>query len=357
MINQHFLLAFILVLVSCGTSFSQAKPGTNELKRPLGLNEAIKRSLENNKQIEIARDSVRIAESELNQLKKRGGSTHGVEIAKLRIDIADARFRQVTIEQITKVQNAYWDLQHGIRVLSANQAGLNEARELLRNTEADIARARADPVVRERVQVQLSNLELAYVGAKETIIQSENLLKYLILLNKEDPLWDVSFVPTDDGRYGLDNSVPLPEALKAALENRVELQIIRIEEKINGLEQKFNKGEKTALAKSVLEAEQLKVRREDLELRIQVEVRNQSQKLQNASQRVLAARNARINAEMLNETEQRKFSTGESETSRILEMQNVLLNARLIELRAEMELTKAFVDLQQITATTLRASR
>src|SRR5688572_31799598 len=204
--------------------------GTDTL--PLSLNDAIKRALENNNDIEVARDDVRIAETQLRSLEgifdpifaitpqydKRispqqsqlgGGSDTGttstttysfnpainkqfgrgggsyflqfdnshtntsnsfsllnpfwssnlsltftqpllrnraidnnrrqIRVQRKRVDQSDADFRQRTIEIITRVQQAYWELVFALRDQQNQLSNLNLSRESLRNIEAQIA--------------------------------------------------------------------------------------------------------------------------------------------------------------------------------------------------------------------------
>ena len=72
--------------------------------------------------------------------------------------------------------------------------------------------------------------------------------------------------------------------------------------------------------------------------------------------RVLAARDARVNAETQLEGEQRLYQVGRSTTFLLFQRQNALTNARNAELRAETDYNKALADLQRATSTTLRAN-
>jgi outer membrane protein TolC len=89
---------------------------------------------------------------------------------------------------------------------------------------------------------------------------------------------------------------------------------------------------------------------------IEVDVRNAAQAVETSRRRVLAAREARINAEMQLEGEQRLYQVGRSTTFLLFQRENALTNARNAELRAETDYNKALADLQRATSTTLRAN-
>ena len=62
-----------------------------------------------------------------------------IRIQRKRIDQSDADFRQRTIDVITRVQQAYWELVFALRDQQNQFANLNLSRESLRNIEAQIA--------------------------------------------------------------------------------------------------------------------------------------------------------------------------------------------------------------------------
>ncbi len=71
---------------------------------------------------------------------------------------------------------------------------------------------------------------------------------------------------------------------------------------------------------------------------------------------MLSAREARTNAELQLEGEQRLYQVGRSTTFLLFQRENALANARASELRAETDYNKALADLQRATSTTLRAN-
>ena len=118
-------------------------------------------------------------------------------------------------------------------------------------------------------------------------------------------------------------------------------------------------GDKTAkanLGKSLVQSEQIKTQREQIEQTIQVDVRNALQSLRTAEARLRSAAIARENSEKQYESEQRKLDAGQSDIYKVLERQTALVNARSTELRAQTELNKAIADLQRATGNSLKAN-
>jgi len=118
-------------------------------------------------------------------------------------------------------------------------------------------------------------------------------------------------------------------------------------------------GNKTAeanLAGARIQNEQLQATLRSQDQAIEVDVRNAAQAVETGRQRVLSAREARANAELQLEGEQRLYQVGRSTTFLLFQRENALTNARNSELRAETDYNKALADLQRATSTTLRAN-
>ena len=540
---------------------SLTRLGVGSESVPLSLNDAIKRALENNNDIEVARDDVHFAETQLRALEgifdpvfaitpqydKRispqssqlggGSGTSGtvstttyswspsvqkqfgrgggnyflqfqnsytntsnsfsllnpfyssnlsltftqpllrdrsidnnrrqIRIQRKRLDQSDADFRQRTIDVITRVQQAYWELVFALRDQQNQLANLNLSRESLRNIEAQIAAGAKAPLERAEVQTELANRETALYSAIQAVAIAENNLKVLIFKDPNTPEWSAQVTPTDTPKFDT-TPVNLVDALKAAHDNRPELRRLRLQNDINDIDLTFFKNQtkpqidlvgtvaltglagtslatvappgttaplivgdpltnpsafllneiqniqraqglpvavppltvvesnivnptlvggygqnlqnlfggktrnvtvgvaisfpfknKTAeanLAGARIQKEQLQASVRSQEQIIEVDVRNSAQAVESARQRVLSAREARVNAELQLEGEQRLYQVGRSTTFLLFQRENALANARASELRAETDYNKAIADLQRATSTTLRAN-
>ena len=529
---------------------------------PLSLNDAIKRALENNNDIEVARDDVRFAETQLRSLEGifdpvfaitptydkrispqqsrlggadtagttsittyslspsvvkqfgRGGGNYflqfsnqhtntsssfsllnpfyssnlslqftqpllrdrsidnnrrQIRIQRKRLDQSDADFRQRTIDVITRVQQAYWELVFALRDQQNQLANLNLSRESLRNVEAQISAGAKAPLERAEVLTEVANRETALLSAIQAVTIAENNLKILIFKEPTAPEWSSQVTPTDTPKFDT-NTVNLEDALKAARENRPELRRLRLQNDINDIDITYFKNQtkpridltgtlaltglagaavdtpgavapgtlvplisgdpllnpsafllsqiraiqiaqglpvavtplnpapdtginskliggygktitnlfsgetrnvtvgvaiqfpfknKTAeanLAGARIQKEQLMASTRSQEQTIEVDVRNSAQAVESARLRVLSAREARVNAEMQLEGEQRLYQVGRSTTFLLFQRENALANARASELRSETDYNKALADLQRATSTTLRAN-
>lgn len=306
-------------------SLSRVGVDPNE-QRPLTLHEAIAMALRNNKDIEVARDNVSIAEADLLSARgaydprfsaqsyyeriiapatsflsgaakvetsdvtgtarveglapKYGGSYHidfssvrqtsnslfsvlnpqyptaltfsftqplmrglridlprrQIEVAKKNLSLTDAQFRQRAIEVITSVQRSYWDLVFALRNLQIQRNALRDARTQLEHNRRLVAEGSLAPIDVIAAETQVANFEQAEFTTLEDVNRAENNLKNLIAENQQSPLWNASVVPTDDVDLTLPQ-VSLPNAMKAAKENRQELKQADLAREINQFDQ------------------------------------------------------------------------------------------------------------------------
>jgi HAE1 family hydrophobic/amphiphilic exporter-1 len=161
-----------------------------------------------------------------------------IEIAKKNLSLTDAQFRQRAIETITSVQRAYWDLVFALRNLQVQRDAVRDARAQLEHNKRMVDEGMLAPIDVVAAESQVAGFEQTLFTALEEVGRSENNLKNLIAVNREAELWSLAVVPTDSVDLA-PPAITLPEALKAALENRTELQQATVAREINQIDQKY----------------------------------------------------------------------------------------------------------------------
>jgi len=161
-----------------------------------------------------------------------------IEVARKNLSLTDAQFRQRAIEVITSVQRSYWDLMFALRNLQIQRDSLTDARAQLEHNRRMVAEGALAPIDVVSAETQVANFEQTEFVALEDVNRAENNLKNIIAENKEARLWNVSVIPIDQ----VDLTVPqvaLPDAMKAAMQNRQELKQSDLAREINLLDQKL----------------------------------------------------------------------------------------------------------------------
>jgi HAE1 family hydrophobic/amphiphilic exporter-1 len=117
-----------------------------------------------------------------------------------------------------------------------------------------------------------------------------------------------------------------------------------------------NQTAKAQFGKSLVQGEQIRTQREQLEQLIQVDVRNALQSVLTAQASLRSAAISRENSEKQYDSEKRKLDEGFTDIYAVLERQTALMNARSAEIRAQTELNKAIAELQRATGNSLKAN-
>ena len=161
-----------------------------------------------------------------------------IRIQRKRIQQSDSDFRLKTIDIITQVQQAYWEVVFALRDQQNQLANLNLTRENLRNVEAQIAAGAKAPLERAEVQTELANRETALQTAVQNVSIMENTLKQLIFKDPSSPEWSSQITPLDTPSFS-ETPVNLDEAMKEARANRPELNRLRLQAEINNVDLQY----------------------------------------------------------------------------------------------------------------------
>ena len=136
------------------------------------------------------------------------------------------------------MQRAYWDLVFALRNLQVQRDAVRDSRTQLEHNKRLVAEGALAPIDVVAAEAQVAGFEQTLFTALEEVSRSENNLKNLIAENRQAGLWSVSLIPTDSVDLAPPN-VSLPEALKAAMDNRPELQQSNVVREINQIDQKY----------------------------------------------------------------------------------------------------------------------
>lgn len=161
-----------------------------------------------------------------------------IEIAKKNLSLTDVQFRQRAIEIITGVQRAYWDLVFALRNLQVQRDAVRDSRTQLEHNQRLVSEGALAPIDIVAAEAQVAGFEQSLFTSLEEVARSENNLKNLIAENRQAELWNLAIVPTDSVDL-VTPEISLPDALKAAMDNRPELQQATVALEINQIDQKY----------------------------------------------------------------------------------------------------------------------
>lgn len=161
-----------------------------------------------------------------------------IQIARKNLSLTDAQFRQQSINTITNVVDAYWDLVFSLRNLQVQIDAVKQAREQVESNQRQVREGLLAPVDIIAATTQVTNFEQNVYTAQEQVTRSESNLKTLILPKAEADLWARAIVPTTAVNVEPPRT-SFQEALGAAMTTRPELAQLQTSREINEINTRF----------------------------------------------------------------------------------------------------------------------
>ena len=169
---------------------------------------------------------------------KTDNARRQVEIAKKNLSLTDAQFRQRVIENINRVEQAYWDLVFALRNLQVQIDAVKQARTQLESNQRLVEKGVLAPIEIVSATAQITTFEQNVYSAQDTVTQAENTLKTLILKDRTADLWSRPLTPVTPVELQAPR-VPLDTAVADALKNRPEIQQLQTNSEINKINTDF----------------------------------------------------------------------------------------------------------------------
>jgi len=336
-----------------------------------------------------ARSSIDVKISQ--PLLKRAGIFYNrseIYIARNNKEKSILELKEIAIEVINSVQNAYWDLVMAIEELRVRNKSLESAEDLLRKNRIQAKVGTLAPievlVAEDGVAKKINDI----IETENDIKNREDDLKLIMNLSNNSIFSDVAIIPLDKAYFKI-TDVTLDESIKIALANRPELSKqgldianarIKVKQQKNQLlpqldieagirysglgsnlgnsldstfSQKFqseffgvilevplgNREARNNYTKARLEARQSLFNRNKIEQDIIVEVRTAVREIKKNAESIKATEKARELAQARLEAEDKKFKVGRSTSLEVLRAQDNLTIA-------EGKAIKALIDYQ-----------
>ena len=160
---------------------------------------------------------------------------HDIRVQRKRLTQSDFDFRLSVIAVIAQVQQAYWESVYALRDQQNQVSSLNLAREQLNMIEERISVGASAPLERAQALTQIATSETNLLTATQYVTTTENALKQLVLRDPAAAAWSARIEPTDQPPSGA-APVNLQDALAEAFVNRPELNRLRLQQEINGVD-------------------------------------------------------------------------------------------------------------------------
>jgi outer membrane protein TolC len=325
-----------------------------------------------------------------------------IYIARNNKEKSILELKEIAIEVINSVQNAYWDLVMAIEELRVRNKSLESAEDLLRKNRIQAKVGTLAPievlVAEDGVAKKINDI----IETENDIKNREDDLKLIMNLSNNSIFSDVAIIPLDKAYFKI-TDVTLDESIKIALANRPELSKqgldianarIKVKQQKNQLlpqldieagirysglgsnlgnsldstfSQDFqseffgaileiplgNREARNNYTKARLEARQSLFNRNKIEQDIIVEVRTAVREIKKNAESIKATEKARELAQARLEAEDKKFKVGRSTSLEVLRAQDNLTIAEGKAIKALIDYQISLGNLDAETGTTL----
>jgi HAE1 family hydrophobic/amphiphilic exporter-1 len=164
-------------------------------------------------------------------------SRRQLQLSRRAADLTDLQLTQTVMDQLSAVEQAYWDLVYATRNLEVVTTALAQARAQVASNERQVTSGTLAPIDVVEAQTQVATFEQALATAQQALTESENRLKRLVLANRDATLWNAAIAPGDQDRPV--PGLPLDQAVTMALENRPELKEVDVALAQNAIDERY----------------------------------------------------------------------------------------------------------------------
>jgi outer membrane protein TolC len=150
----------------------------------------------------------------------------GLETSERQRVVADITLQQQIVSTDVAVRNAYLGLISAIENLSVANENKALAEESLRGAQARVNVGQSPQLDVVQAQAQVASMEDAVIQARAGIFTAEDILRSLIFDPNRSDYWTARIEPSDTVDAS-DRPIDLDGAIKNALANRLDLQVLR----------------------------------------------------------------------------------------------------------------------------------
>ncbi len=166
-------------------------------------------------------------------------SRTALDVSRRRRSIVDVQLQQQIVRLERTVRNAYLDLMSAIEGLHVAQQNMDIRQRSLDDARARVAVGAAAPIEVISAEADVASNQEQVLVAEAEISTREDALRTLILDPDRPDYWDVKIVPSDTIQ-ATPRTIDVDAAVKAALANRLDLEVSQRELAIDDLNLKVS---------------------------------------------------------------------------------------------------------------------
>lgn len=157
-----------------------------------------------------------------------GLNTRKIKVASNSQNISQMEFKKLVIQSISEVQNIYWDIVFKRDELNVKKTSLELAKDLENRVRIQVDVGVLAPIEILQAQAEVAAREEAVIITENEIKDLEDQLKTKLNFPPEAKEWGLTLVPTESLSF-TGKTFYLEEFIKIALENRPEIQQLKLD--------------------------------------------------------------------------------------------------------------------------------
>lgn len=155
-------------------------------------------------------------------------SRRSIILASKDRTISQIDFENQVSDTLRNVEVAYWDLVNAIETQRISIQSRELAIIQYRDNQKRVEIGTLAPITVTQTRAEVARQEQAVIAAEAGIIQSENILKSVIVKDPNDPVWNQVIIPVDEPQIP-DKMMTTQDALDLAYKNRPEVRSLVIQ--------------------------------------------------------------------------------------------------------------------------------
>ncbi len=158
-----------------------------------------------------------------------GINTSRIRIASNNREISRFQFQDRVIRTLAEVESIYWELVYAMEELKVKQDSLRLAEDFLKITRRRVELGILPRVESLQAEAEKAVREEGVITAEDSLRDTEDRLRKILNLSDEPEYWEIRLIPSDRPKKPHEDTSDLYKHLRAALENRPDLNQARIE--------------------------------------------------------------------------------------------------------------------------------
>ena len=157
---------------------------------------------------------------------KIDGTRQQLLVSQKNLEISQTQLQQSIVQTTRTVRNAYYDLMYAIGNLNVQRQSLQLSQQSLKDNRARVEIGTMAPLDIVQAEAEVATREEAVIVAEAAIERQQDLIRALVYGPKAPEMWGTRIEPAETYTF-TPAAVDADAAVKAALEQRTDLQVAR----------------------------------------------------------------------------------------------------------------------------------